>query len=281
MEEPVTYIVNLSTTHTLYPISKSVNAFTALCDQFSRHGLFDCYPTLFRHYPNMGWVSGAYYLNKSSVIDPYKIGKMSTSDFINKLRSIFNFLDVAKIENEQELIIQASGYIKQITDDPIDILLIEAWNAIIGMEADKTQQFAFLNGRKEPIYLISNTNELNVLEILQQLRVQHPNISFNENIDLSVTKDQNPVEIAPNIFLCISYRFQLVKSADNNPNSTPSILKYLIKKVLANSHEDIKIISQFERDRECAKALGINETSIFDAENGYEEADSLIATSPK
>ena len=156
-------------------------------------------------------------------------------------------------------------------------MLEEAWNEIIDLDDTRLSRFPSLTAQSEPIYLISNTNELNVLKILQLLKVNNPSVEFYSPIDLSVKEDKKPIEIAPNIFLCLSYRYQLFKTMkDNhniNPHSTMSLLNHLVNEQLLRTSDisAIHVVSQYPDDLREARRIGIEERHTYNADEFFSE----------
>jgi hypothetical protein len=267
-------IVNLSTIHTLHPISKSVDAFVRLCNKYST-GCFSSCPTLFKSWSNYAWVMYQYKMNEKQLIQPYKLGTMNTEQFLRNLLDIFSFL--RDVVAEQEVLVglnEGESYSRNVASS----LLENAWNEIIDLDDTSALRFPKLVGQSEsePIYLISNTNELNVLKIIRLLKEQNPDIKFITPVDLSVRESKEPIEIAPNIFLCLSYRYQLFKTvAENrnvNPHSTMSLLNHLVKEQLSDVDiADIRVVSQFGGDLSEAKRLDIPADNIFNADKFFNE----------
>ncbi|KTC96181.1 hypothetical protein Lfee_1979 [Legionella feeleii] len=256
----MTLIVNLSSIHSLYPISTSVRAFAQLCNNYST-GCLTCCPSFFQSGTNFAWVMYQYHTQYKALIEPYKLGKITSRQFLANLLTIFDFLD------DDDFVCNMSDSVKiaGCSYKEANLALLEnAWNAIIGLEDDRVARFATLAERaaEEPVYLISNTNELNVNKIIQLLQSKNPEIHFYP-IDLDVVDDKRPIEIAPNIFLCLSYRYQLFKTdsqnrAATNSNSTMSLLRYLVEEQLpVSNRESIHVISQYPADLEEAIKLGI------------------------
>lgn len=265
-------IVNLSSIHTLHPTSKSINAFVHLCNKYSS-GCFGSCPTLFKSWSNYAWVMYQYSMNDKQLIQPYKLGAINTEQFLQNLLKIFPFL--REVRAEQEAIVGLNGSESYSHEFALS-LLENAWNEMIDLDETRVSRFPRLvdQSQEEPIYLISNTNELNVLKILRLLKKQNPGIRFNLPIDLSVRDSKEPIEIAPNIFLCLSYRYQLFKTVpDNrktNPHSTMSLLNHLVKEQLSDAAtSDIRVVSQFSGDLIEATKLGIPANHVVHADNFF------------
>ena len=200
-------------------------------------------------------------MNEKKLIQPYKLGAISTAQFLQNLLQIFPFL--RDVRADEEALDGLNGGESYSHDFALS-LLENAWNEIIDLDATRISRFRklFAQAEIEPIYLISNTNELNVLKILRLLKQQNPLIPFYTSLDLSVRDSKEPIEIAPNIFLCLSYRYQLFKTLpDNhsaNPHSTTSLLNYLVKEQLSGvDTADISVVSQYPGDLAEATKLGI------------------------
>jgi hypothetical protein len=201
-----------------------------------------------------------YYMYDKALIQPYKLGRIDTRQFLQNLLHIFSFL--RGIEEDVTSLNRGRSY----SHEAPFALLEEAWNAIIDLDETRFSRFPMLVAEAsevEPIYLISNTNELNVLKILRLLKEKNPDIQWVTPLDLSVVESKAPIQIAPNIFLCLSYRYQLFKSvADNrsvNPHSTMSLLTHLVTEQLSGvTTSDIRVVSQFDGDLDAAADLGIS-----------------------
>lgn len=265
-------IVNLSSIHTLHPISKSVDAFVQLCNKHSA-GYFNSCPTLFKSWSNYAWVMYQYSMNDKQLIQPYKLGAINTEHFLENLLQIFPFLrDVAAEQEAMVGLNEGESYSHEFALS----LLENAWNEIIDLDETRVSRFPTLvaQSQAEPVYLISNTNELNVLKILRLLKKQNPDIAFKTPIDLSVQESKEPIEIAPNIFLCLSYRYQLFKTVTENrsanPNSTMSLLNHLVQWQLSHvATSDIRVVSQFSGDLAEATKLDIPADNAFHADKFF------------
>ncbi len=235
-------IVNLSTTHD-YSINETVSAFVKLCNDHSQ-GCMQSMPRFFQNGTNYAWVMAQYQLNYKSLIEPYRLGKITTEQFLKNLAEIFYFMKDMEVHNR-------------------NALLVEAWNASIKMSGATQGRFSQLveKAESEPVYLISNTNELNVKAILDLFKQEYPNLQFNKEIDISIENNKEPIEILPNIFLCLSYRYKTFKT-DNV--TTGSILEELVQQ---NRRESFTIVSQYAGDLKKAEQLGI--AAVQKAEEFY------------
>jgi len=276
-------IVNLSTILTLRPDSTSIDKFAKICDSYA-HGCLSGLrhaSSFFKnpvHQVNYAWVKLQYRLKFNELIKPYEQGLITTPQFLQNLKSIFNFLDDVEelnAEDKQMLKEQANLF----STDPKLALLETAWTETIGIEEEHAARFPGLieKNKDEPIYLISNTNELYVRKIIALLKQQNPSIKFFDPIDLSVKaeSDTTPIEIAKNVFLCLSYRYGKFKTEDQHPPTTMSLMKHLVTQQLRLPLEQVEVISQFPGDLAEASALQISDWNI------HTDTDYFASISPR
>ncbi|HHF0525236.1 TPA: hypothetical protein ACTUT5_001093 [Legionella anisa] len=267
-------IVNLSAIHALKPISSCVRSFEDICDRYST-GYFSCCSSFFQSWTNYAWLMYQLGRNDSKLIQPYRLGKLTTEQFLERLLKIFSFLEDATPEK---------GDMEELKDKQLysntfaKMLLEDAWNSQVGWDESKADYLTALiheaEPKRDPIYFIANTNELHVLQILNMLRKAYPSINFYRNIDLSIKEDKEPVEIAPGIFLCLSYRYQLFKTQEENqtvdPSSTMSLLNYLVMKQLTDVPvSELRVISQHQEDLVEALRVGIDADHIYQAKDYF------------
>lgn len=236
----MTLIVNLSTTHD-YSIDKTVAAFVQICNQHS-NGCLQSMPRFFQNWTNYAWVMAKYQANYTSLIEPYKLGKISTQEFLANLSQIFYFM-------------------QDMDKETRELLLANAWNASIKLSEKTQNRLAQLveEAKTQPVYLIANTNELNVNAILALFRIRNPELTFNEVVDTSIIASKKPVEIAPNIYLCLSYRYGAFKT---EAVSTVGLLEDLSK----SCSGPITLVSQYPGDLKKGEQLGLN---VLNAEDFY------------
>lgn len=223
-------IVNLSTIHD-YSIEKTMDAFLKICNTYS-HNLPDFFAPVY----NYAWLRVQFFKYYASHIEPYKLGGISTDTFYDNLTEILNFLP------------------KDMEKSLRNKLLEDAWNSSITIsEQTKGRLLKLVDMATEenPVYMISNTNELNAQSILVAFRESYPILNFHEDIDLSIKKSKEPVEILPNVFLCLSYRYQMFK--------TDSMLEEVVKSKGKNTH--FTVVSQYEVDRNKATELQVEKVS--------------------
>jgi len=244
----MTLIVNLSTTHD-YSIDETVAAFVQLCNQHS-HGCLQSMPGFFQNLTNYAWVMAQYKMNYTSLIEPYKLGKISTEKFLDNLSQIFYFM-------------------KDMDKDTRNSLLANAWSSSIKIGNNTQSRLDVLieKAENEPVYLISNTNALDVQTILNLFQKNHPDLQFNKNVDIRVNDTKEPIEILPNIYLCLSYRYGAFKE---ETATTVSLLEHLSKQVPT----PVTLVSQYQGDHKKAAQLGLR-----DAQTAEEFYNSNLSNS--
>lgn len=270
----MTFFVNFSSTHQV-KVSKAIAAFSKLCDEYFKSRCWSMCPGIFDKPTNTMWVGWQYYRHLKTLIVPYKLGQLTTDEFLNRLQTIFYFLKDEKLvfkkstinaicQNRNDLLsLQNVDPLSPLNNKNIAFALLEeAWNAIIDFEDSDISKFEYLRDQSEPVYFFSNSNELNVHRILNLLKKHVKTVKWEDEIDISNKNDETPVKIADNMYLCLSYRFRSFKTdKDNSENnfSTPSLLK----KLVGNLGEDlskIHVVSQYNKDLEEAINLGITNT---------------------
>lgn len=307
-------IVNLSSFHTLHPISKSVNAFKELCDRYSPSwkitefakvidklaccnifSIFGATAKLTEPALNWGWVIGKNISDQyfgEAIINSYKLGKINSKQFLQKLLDIFYFMknekikyiqaDIDRIWNQRDYLISLKSVDskEKLTPEQIASALLEgAWNAMVdytNQDEDKLKKLlSTCKSSEDEIYIISNTNELQVSKLLYLMHQHHREISWEKTIDVSCIKEDKSdkcVKIAPNMYLYLSYRVGAYKTATDNKEAkittTPALLKSLIDQLKCKSSE-ILVVSQFSKDLEEARNIGVPVENTFNASNFY------------
>lgn len=223
----MSFIVNLSILHE-YSIDETIQEFIKICENYNKKVL-----ELSKKISDpKTFIMQQFGLKYKELIEPYKLGQINTEDFLHNLASIFPFMQEMDIEKRNKL-------------------LVNAWNKSIKLSATTQPRLSYLleNAGSEVIHIVSNTNELNVVAILDSLEEANPHLSF---LDCDVTIEQSdiPVEILPNVFLCLSYRFNSFKNEAISGTT-------LLEKVASKCDDDIKFISPVTADCEQASKLGI------------------------
>lgn len=249
-------IVNLSSLHQLSSIDKSMWPFVELCNQYSE-GYFSWSSPLFK-YTNYAWVCLQYH-KLLPLINSYKTGGINSEEFLNKGLEVFSFLKNKKDIDGKKL-------------------LAEAWNAHVGWDDTSTQKFQFLLSKGEPIYLISNSNPLNIQKLLDLLKQNVPGITWND-IKLpeqaASSTHAEPISLAQDREIYLFTSFQAGKFKEG----TPGLIEELNNQLrLAHSQDQIVLISQYAKDLEIASKLGIQP---YDAATFFAAACADVNAAPR
>ena len=242
----MTYIVNLSATHS-YSIESTISAFVDLCNE---HNYYGSGPLAYMQRTiNYLWVMAAYQKNSKKLIEPYKLGKMSTTEFLKELAKVFYFIQPLDEETRHKK-------------------LADAWNSSIKASPQTKQKFDVIleKAKQEKVYLVSNSNELNIQAILTMLQKLYPTHDFSK-IDVSIKKDQKPVEIFPNVYLCLSYRYEVFKTP------TAGLIQLLAEQIDA----PITLVSQYGKDLEKGNDLQLAEVIPANKFYAKQQLEAYIA----
>lgn len=237
-----TLVVNLSAIIKLLPISEVINQFADLHYQYAQSWLH------YKWYSKL-WVSTKY-ITMARTINDYKLGNMDTATFISTLQDIFYF--IPESENPSEL-------------------LKKAWNSLIAWDDESTQRLNFLIKKNQLIYLISNTNELNIQKIKQDT-----NSATGRTLDWQEqTTDDCKFQICQN--------FRLMTSYENGVFKTDGLIDKLVTQLFneGKTHKNIILVSQYKSDLAKAKELGIEcmpADQFFAAVPAPKQASSLNNT---
>ncbi len=236
----MTLIVNLSSIFKLKPIIPDMlRPFVALCNQYSTQSLWCCGKTLFGM-TNHAWVAMQYYRHKKT-FDDYKLGKMTTDQFLDALLNVFSFL-----KNNKKVEVK----------DPRQ-LLADAWNEIIVWDKESTthlKQLVERANKGEPLYLVSNTNPLNIEKVLTLFKDHCPEEKWDIN-SLSTASVRTPIKIAHNVHLCLSYNYGLYKEG------TPGLIETIVKDL---NLKNVTVVSQFPGDLKTAERLHLTARHAHD-----------------
>lgn len=266
-------IINLSAIHTLQPIHHGVSAFARLCDKYSK-SIFSCCPSFFNHSTNYAWVMYQYYQSLNTLINPYKLGRLTTKDFFTGLLKMFPFMensnlgiceeDIQRLNSNKASLYSLRNTVNPSMLDYAKALLEEAWNSIITFTDEDVAKVQKLFEEGNDIYLMSNTNELNVFKILQWLQTNFPNeVDLNLNFpNITQQEELLVLQIGSGKNLVVSYLYHTCKTAEDNsrarvPNTTPTLLQAIVSYVFKGSLDDLTVISQYPKDLEAAAKLNI------------------------
>lgn len=271
-------IINLSAVHTLQSIHHGISAFARLRDKYSS-STFSCCPSFFNHGANFAWVMYQYQKSLNTLINPYKLGHLTTEAFLNGLLEMFPFmtnpnLEISGADMQRLNDNKASLYALRNVDGPsvpdyAKALLEEAWNSIITFSDEDVAKIEKLFNEEGDIYFMSNTNELNVFKILQWLQNHLPNkVNLNLDSPKITSKGTLPVlQIGSEAHLVVSYLCHTYKTEQDNtnaqvPKTTPHLLQAIVSNVFSGRVDNIVVVSQYPKDLESAEALGINSAQL-------------------
>ena len=216
-----------------------------------------------------------------NLISQYKIGKIKTKEFLNKLLNVFPFLRDAKFseetkenlfKNKENLIsICDLSSLEELTNEHIALALLEqAWLARMqfSLETKIKAQYFFNKNTDEPVYIISNSNEMDCIETIKYLRITYPFLPWLSDEELkSAIQVPNqelntgiPLTKDNRLKLYTSYTHQAFKTGrEDEPNmTTDNLLKKLVEQEKIDLNQT-RLISQWPGDREMAKTLKIKE----------------------
>lgn len=212
------YILNLSILHKLAPTATVLDNFSKLHYDYAKSWLhYEWYSKL--------WVK-LHYLKMISPINDYKLGKINTDQFINRLQEIFHFLPPEESET----------------------LLKNAWNSLIVWDTQASQRLDYVIEKNQGVSLISNTNELNIQKI-------------KRDFECATEKTWNwQKQSSGECHFQVYENFRLMTSYDNGVFKTEGLLEKLVAQLVSEGHqrESITLVSQYRADLDKAKTLGIN-----------------------
>jgi hypothetical protein len=282
-------IINLSAIGSNKSIPEVVAGFASLCDTYSSW-FSSCCPSFFLpRLANKIWVM---YQHKQiqSLITRIKLGQIGTEEFLNDLLDkVFSFLKKATFSNNvvdnlwekqsESLFLRKFRNRKSFDQSSRNValaLLEEKWNSIVHFDLTidglKAKKALVERNEGEETYLMSNSNPPNIQKTLCWLRKMCPNIKWKKEVDVELlppdVKDRK-IEIAPNIYFCLSYNYKCFKVDNENMEadiSTPNLLKQVSAELLARPEEKtddeknskkavIQVISQYPGDLGVATEL--------------------------
>lgn len=179
------------------------------------------------------------------IINEYKLGKINTDTFISKLKDIFYFIP-PEVSSEK---------------------LTNAWNSLITWDPESTERLNYLIKKNQSINLISNTNELNIQQIKQDID-KATKESWSWKLQ---TEGECQFQVYKN--------FRLMTSYENGVFKTDGLLEKLVAQLISEGHirEKIFLVSQYQQDLVKAKELGIESQS---ADQFFPKVSARIAEPP-
>ena len=188
--------------------------------------------------------------------------------------------DIQRLNDNKDSLWSLRNTQSPSTLDYARALLEEAWNSIITFTDEDLERLQVLfQGNTDPIYFISNTNELNVFKIQRWLHTNFPSeISPDLNYPVNLARDDFPIlEVGPGKHMVLSYVCHTYKTGIDNdgaqvPSTTPSLLQAMVGNVFQGGLDDITVISQYEKDRAAAERLGIPRNNIHSASDYFQNS---------
>ena len=296
-------LANFSTIPSVVNIDRGLEAFVNLRKEYKEFTHCGCSwkPSSFS---NAIWIRYIFIKHQRSIND-YKLGRLSTAQFLQKLREVFDFLETAEFNQaiKDEIWSQREELysLKEIHEQSaltqehlINALVEQAWNAILDFHSDdyaKFEKLWALAQAGQEVYFISNTNELNIHKMLIKLQKNLPHIPWEKSISISKDDAGNEgIKIAPNMYLCLSYQFSAYKTAsdikelrqnmgnccfpcvrnnnDTEITTTPSLIRKLFE-YKGWAPTKVTIISQYPKDLVEAKDLGVPAENRYFAKDYY------------
>ncbi len=256
--------------------------------------LSSCFGTFSAPIYSVGWVISQI---NWPLISQYKTGKMTTDHFLGELLKSFPFLaetdfslDVKeRLFNKQEklLTLHDVSKLEELTSALIaKALLEEAWLARMQFDqaTDSNLNYFFDREKDNNVYIISNSNEMDVRETMQYLRIMYPSIAWCNPNELSkliqipeeAWEQGIPVTTDGSIKLYLSYTHHAFKTgcADESPMKTDALLELLINKEKLDVHQ-VTLISQWSKDRDMGKKLNIR--NILDVKTYFPQIRTDVA----
>lgn len=272
-------------------IIASVVAFKELCDRYGPAS------PIAPHF--FSWISGIYdypwiafqYRTMKDYIAKYKLGKIQTPEFLDKILEIFSFIKAADISAEDLHRINKKRNellsCRDVTSElymPIDktiiakALLEEAWLARFHFSEIMGTNIKLAFSEREQICIISNSNPLDIWANVLFLKQQLSDIRWHEDLCEILTKQKGilstgvPLDQDKKIILYSSYLHGAAKTGympDTNTTTEKTLLKIL--------HDDLKLdpkrtelVSQWAGDRNQGEKQGY---TVFSPEQYFGSAE--------
>jgi len=232
----MTLIVNLSTLHD-YSIYETIGAFAQLSQNYGQSCLNHT-PGFFQYGSNYAWVMAQYLSQESGLIRPYKLGEISTEDFFDNLAEVFYFMKDMEDKEQRNLLFK------------------NAWTASIKMSDEKIHRLSSLveQAKHEPVYIVSNTNEMDVKAIVELFKLCNGELAFNQSLDIDIAQSDTPIELLPNVFLCLSYRYHAFKA---ETSGTPGLIRQIYNQLDKSEERDVTVVSNYAGDRDLVSDMAL------------------------
>jgi hypothetical protein len=281
----------------------ALKGFLDLCQSYSGSiaDTLCCHSSFFGKVWNFGWLIKEF-IAHGELIQAYKANRMypvngmfvqvTTDIFLDQLLSIFNFLrhvrfkesDLVRIYDKRKTLysfsklpeISKQEFLARPVTFQTEIakaLLEEAYNKVVEYTEQDSQKWNYLFSQVAPgtpVYLISNSNELNVMAFLHGLlEAGHIKSMPDTLIALPDERGLPTVRIpGTEIFLCLSFNFCGLKGDDHH-SGTPGIISTLLTR-----HHAARtiVLSQIPDDLRYAALAFVPDHNRFSADTFYASA---------
>ncbi|MFN7096319.1 MAG: hypothetical protein ACK4PR_01980 [Gammaproteobacteria bacterium] len=224
-----TYIINLSDIIDVQ-LQNSIIAFAELAKESGVTSYDCCGGLLSKTFGTIPLIKAAL-LYYNSTINEYKLGKMTTPEFIKTCLNVV-FPRPASYENDPK------GW---------DNKLIAAWNKMLKINLTKCSDFFnyVKNHSNDRYILITNSNDAQVTYVIQEIKKQL-------GLDIKVVPPQG-LDLKNNMV-------QLVSSHTAGKFKTDAMIKDIIAEL--GGSNDIKVFTKYDDDITYCKGLNIDSTLI-------------------
>ena len=280
-------IIDLSCTICAHPVSRVLDAFTNLCDSYAQPG--SCTPSFLQCTANNLWVYFQYIKHEQTLIRDYRLGKISTSAFLDKLHEIFSFLDdqalMFGIKTKTDILKSQEDYLclrdklpSALTHKDFALAMLEkAWNSMVDIQPLNLYQFSYVQtaSLEEPVYLTCNSNELHVDKLIRTLQKELPSDDYFFNWHPQTISKPGMLELAPNLYLVSSHLMQRFKTQRDDHSPSQRAHDYLepLIRSLKKDNQPIKVVSKpYSNLNLRAKQLGIPEHQLLSSDDYFPKA---------
>ncbi len=275
-------------------INTVIDALSVLCKKYNKPDL--CHAMLFANsFGSKAWLLMRYLNFKPSIIDPYKLGDIDTEQFLNKLLEQFSFLKDVELDEQDKQALGRLGpttwaYQHNVANKEAKALLELAWNDLIKLDDKYLRRISNVvdsANRKNPVFLIANTNELNIHHFLYLLREN--GYDLKQSLDTSLKHQKQPLEVLPNVFLCLSYQYHASKLSgqldDEATEKDPMLKQVIVHDAQGFTHGDMMqlcFVSDYPAEQNVVSELGVPKINIksseeyFQGEKVFEKAQAVI-----
>ena len=246
-------IVNLSCVIQPQSIDTVLHNFASLLDERDQKNRVCC-PILLGHQINYFYVKYLLWKHTETLINPYKLGGITTEEFIEGLFHLFN-----PINEDNE-----AAHLNVISRES----LTNIWNSMIVWDESAAARLdKLLDNRIEGdmVVFISNTNELHALKNIELFTTHYspspnvtlinaspsPSFPFFKSAE-KMDERLLPIHTMQGVYLAASYKFGTFKAVEDKKQqniSTPTLIRYLIELLPTSlSPRNIIIVSNYPKD---------------------------------